>query len=377
MKEEIKSEDVREIIVKTEDELRDLIDSILTRKHGTGWEDISQIGWSNTKRADLEGVKKSRMEKFPDKTHSNRLLDYGYIHHFIYLIAKNKDLFKPIFSNIDRTLQLMGILAENRNILMHSKIDVEEHQKYLCLGICGLLNQNYEKWKKGYRSKAKKWSCDIRASQQKSTLQVDAEKLIDESIQKIVEVIKNKVNGTVSENVENDITKIIIRHNQNTTKIGIGKLAVGNFSSHGEYWIKNISIHTDDFDLIDEFLRENNIKYWTFGWHIPDGLDAITAIENIESIRKMKHSGSQSFVDGKLVGKGIQHYFENNENRIVRVDIMGGIGVPTTITLVSDKIPPDGGFTNAHNVFSPDEILTIMYGERTPNHVRKLIDNSF
>lgn len=377
MEEEVKSDDVREIIVKTEDDLRDLIDSILTRKHGTGWEDISQIGWSNTKKADLEGVKKSRMEKFPDKTHSNRLLDYSYIHHLIYLIAKNKELFKPVFSNIDRTLQLMDILAENRNLLMHSEIDVEEHQKYLCLGICGLLNQNYEKWKKGYRSKAEKWSCDMRVYQQKSTLQVNAEKLMDDDIQKIVEVIKNKVNGTVSENIKNDVKNIIISHNHNTTEIVIGKLTVGNFSSYGEYWIKNISIHTDDFDFIDEFLRENNVKYWTFSWHILEGLDAITTIENIERIRSMRHPGSQGFVDGKLVGKGIEQYFENNENRIVRANIMGGVGVPTTITLVSDKIPPDGGFTNVHNVFSPDEILTIMYGERTPNHVRKLIDNSF
>jgi len=34
------------------------------------------------------------------------------------------------------------------------------------------------------------------------------------------------------------------------------------------------------------------------------------------------------------------------------------------------------GFTNVHNVFSPDEILAICYGERTPLAVLKLLDQA-
>ena len=140
------------MITKTEDGLRDLIDSVLTRTYGTKWENDPQIGWSNDKKRDLEGRRKDRQLKF---------LYYGYVYHLNYLIEKNDLVFKLELDNIRKVTTYLEILGENRNLLMHSD-DVDEYQKYLCLGICGYLQQIIKKWKLGYKRKAKRWEADIR-----------------------------------------------------------------------------------------------------------------------------------------------------------------------------------------------------------------------
>ena len=127
---------------------------------------------------------------------------------------------------------------------------------------------------------------------------------------------------------------------------------------------------------MDELLQINNFRYRVFRWIIPEGLDAITTIHNIEKIRETHHSGSQTLENGKLTGMSINHYLKNGKNGSIRVDVMGGIKHPTTITLVFDGASPETGFMSAHKTITPDELLTIMYGDRTPNQVKRLIDEA-
>ncbi|MCH7562069.1 MAG: hypothetical protein IIC67_12060 [Thaumarchaeota archaeon] len=160
--------EIREEIVKLEDSLRSMIDTVMNRNHGTEWENDTTIGWSKSKKTDLEGVKKSREQKMPDQIHSARLLDYGYIYHLKYIIEKNPKLFKSIFPNFERTMELMEILGENRNPIMHTD-EIEDFKKQLCFGIIGTINQSYEHWNKGYRNKSKGWLVEHRLYEPKST----------------------------------------------------------------------------------------------------------------------------------------------------------------------------------------------------------------
>ena len=173
--------EIREEIVKLEDNLRRMIDIVMNRNHGVEWEDDPTIGWSKTKKADLEGVKKSRKGRMPDQVHSARLLDYGYVYHLKYIIEKNDKLFKPIFSNFNRTLELLEILAENRNPIMHTN-DIEGYKKQLCFGIIGTINQQYEHWNKGYRNKAKGWLVEHKLVESKSMDKQTTEQRFGEKI---------------------------------------------------------------------------------------------------------------------------------------------------------------------------------------------------
>ena len=366
--------EIREEIVKLEDNLRSMIDTVMNRNHGTGWEDDSTIGWSKTKKADLEGVKKSREERMPDQVHSARLLDYGYVYHLKYIIEKNDKLFKPIFSKFNQTLELMEILAENRNPMMHTN-DIEDYKKQLCFGIIGTINQQYEHWNKGYRNKAKGWLVEHKLIESKSTDKQTTEHKFEEKISQINENMKN-IGFTIKDTSKDEERIIEFKKNNGEISIKVGKTSVGDYGEYGEFWRKNLTIETEDFQLMDELLQINNFRYRVFRWIIPEGLDAITTIHNIEKIRETHHSGSQTLENGKLTGISINHYLKNGKNGSIRVDVMGGIKHPTTITLVFDGASPEKGFVSAHKTITPDELLTIMYGDRTPNQVKRLIDEA-
>jgi hypothetical protein len=51
----------------------------------------------------------------------------------------------------------------------------------------------------------------------------------------------------------------------------------------------------------------------------------------------------------------------------------GGVSKTTNITLVYDDGEPNLGFINAHNTFSPDIILSILYGEIPKKDMTELI----
>ncbi len=375
LKENIKIEDTRNMITKTEDRLRDTIDSILTRKHGANWENNSQIGWSKGKKQELESRLKNKQSKFPEHTHSTRLLDHGYIYDLKYLIENNEPVFISELGSVKKVTTYLEILGENRNSLMHSD-DVDEYQKHLCLGICGYLQQVAEKWKLGYKRKAKRWEADIRLSQLESMgkdiAKNEAQRLADAMIQKL----KLKATGLVTEKIENNQAVYEIPINKCKLLIRISKPTRQDHSKHGIFQSVNFHLSSESFELISDTLAELPYKNWTFTWIIPKGLDAIFTIDKIQQIRRIRASGSMSYSGTELIGRRMEFYLQKNEERTVRADIGGGKNHPTKITLVFDGAGPNDGFTNAHTIFSPDEILTICYGERTPIGVLKLLDEA-
>ena len=375
LKENIKIGDTRNMITKTEDGLRGIIDSILTRKHGVNWENDSHIGWSKRKKQELENRLKNKQSKFPEHTHSTRLLDHGYIYDLKYLIGKNESVFISELGSVKKVTTYLEILGENRNTLMHSD-DVDEYQKHLCLGICGYLQQVVEKWKMGYKRKAKRWEADIRLSQPESmgedTAKKGAQRLADVMIQKL----KLKSTSLVTEKNDNNQAVYEIPINKGKLLIRISKPTRQNHSERGIFQSVNVHLSSESFELISKTLAELPNKNWTFTWIIPEGLDAIFTIDKIQQIRRIRTSGSMSYSGTELIGRRMNFYLQNNEERVIRADIGGGKNHPTKITLVFDGAGPNGGFTNAHDIFSPDEILTICHGERTPIEVLKLLDES-
>ena len=80
--------------------------------------------------------------------------------------------------------------------------------------------------------------------------------------------------------------------------------------------------------------------------------------------------------NGQII-TGASYYIFNDEQKTIRVDIAGAEGSSGRITLVDDSSVLDKGFVNAHSVFSPDLILSIIYGETAKNTVRELVKASY
>ena len=153
--------DLRELIIKTEENLRDLVYSVLTREYGMKWELDPQLGWSNDKRKTLERRLEGRRKEFPTKKNPFRLIDYCYILDLKQLITKNDKHFKVIFSDLKKYFLFFDELGKHRDPIMHGTNVLEEHEKDLCRGICGEFNAVIGRWRNGYARKIFSYSCDM------------------------------------------------------------------------------------------------------------------------------------------------------------------------------------------------------------------------
>ena len=111
---------LRELIIKTEEDLRDLVSSVLSREYGSSWGNDPAKGWSKNKKQELEHRLKLRQEEFRTKSISTRLIDYCYILDLKELIKKNERIFKIIFHDWNRMMTFFDELGKFRNPPMHS-----------------------------------------------------------------------------------------------------------------------------------------------------------------------------------------------------------------------------------------------------------------
>jgi hypothetical protein len=149
----------QDCITKTESELRYLINSVMTDKHGASWLSNSTVGVKDyTQRINRQQDEIKKLASGPAITAN--LIDYCYIHELEEIIEKNwKNIFGSIFPSRDRTTQMLEIRSEYRNTIMHGRDILLPHQKHLCLGIGGELLRIVEKWRIGLRQNVKYYEC--------------------------------------------------------------------------------------------------------------------------------------------------------------------------------------------------------------------------
>ena len=72
-------DNTKECILETEKGLRNITNAVLRREYGPGWEHNPNIGWSKSKKKDLENALNNTRTKFSHEEHSMRFIDYSYI----------------------------------------------------------------------------------------------------------------------------------------------------------------------------------------------------------------------------------------------------------------------------------------------------------
>jgi hypothetical protein len=99
----------RECIIKMEEELRYLIDTIMTDKHSASWlANASALGPDGYYK--LVNRQQDDIKKFPNNpVKATNLIQYCYIHELKEIIDKNwVSAFSGIFPSKDRTLQMLS-----------------------------------------------------------------------------------------------------------------------------------------------------------------------------------------------------------------------------------------------------------------------------
>jgi len=359
------SNDTRKIIIITEEKLRDLVHAVMTREYGIDWEEDPTKSWKKEKQVQLKNNMNNRKKEFPTKQVPSRLIDYSYIMDIKTIITKNDSIFKSIFQPWDELMGLFNILGKYRNPEMHSTTILQDHERKLCEGICGKFNEIIEHWKKGYLRKTQSYSCDYlfdvledndadAASRKALT---DANSWLDGIKQQSLEVIGN-------ENIPGRGKALVIKFKEGVAKI---TLPITTRQYYGNY-TQSARIHvvSDKLDVLDKIISLRNKKYWCLTW-IVEELDVAKIVSRIFELEGKTPPNNRS---------DFQRYIISDGNLKIRVDLQHGESNLTRINLVFDGGDIGKGFLKAHENFSPDVILSMLYHEIQPIEIRKWLDKS-
>jgi len=359
-------DDTRKIIISTEEKLRDLVHSVMTREYGTNWEEDPTKSWKKEKQTQLKNRMEDTKKEFPTKQLPNRLIDYSYIMDLKTVISKNEKIFKPIFQPWNELMGLFDILGKYRNPEMHSTTLLQDHERKLCEGICGRFNEIVEHWKKGYLRKTQSYSCDYLFDVLESNDADAANKKALAEANSWLDNIKQQSLGVIgNEDIPGRGEALIIKFKEGTAKLTIPKTTR---QYYGEEYSQSGRIHvvSEKFDVLDKIISVGNRKYWCLTW-IVDGLNVSKVVSRVFELEgKTPPTNEGSF----------QRYIMSDGNLRIRVDLQQGQSNLTTINLVFDGGEIGKGFLKAHEIFSPDIILSIFYHEIQPIEVRKLVEES-
>jgi len=358
-------DDVRETIIDTEEKLRDMVHSVMMREHGPSWEDDSTIGWSKSKKEELQHRMAKRKEEFPTKQLSDRLIDYGYVLDLKNIITKNEKIFKPIFLDWKESMFFFDTLGKYRNPPMHSTTALQNHEKSLCVGICGKFNEITDHWKKGYLRKTKSYSCDYMFDVLEGNDPDAANKKALADANSWLDKIKQNSLGVIgTEDIPGRGEALVIKFKEGIVKITIPKTTRQNYND-GYCQSGRIHVVTEKFDVLDRVIELGDKKYWCLNWMTSD-LDVAKVVSRVYEIEGKTPPANQT---------DLEKYIIHDMPLRVRVDLKQDLSNMTRIDLVHEGGMGEG-FRSAHEIFSPDSILSMLYREISPIEIRKLVERA-
>jgi len=365
--------DVRSLIIKTEEDLRNLISSVLTREYGHDWENDSMKGWSKKSKEQIEYTLKHRKEDFPFKTISNRLIDYCYILDLKDLIEKNDKLFKPIFNDWSRFMTYFDDLGKYRNPQMHSTTATLPHEESLCIGICGEFKQIVEHWKKGFSRKILSYSGNLNFDVLEKGNELEEQKQVIQLANNWIDKIKSLSNDTIETITTDQGESLVIKLKEGKVSIRLPKVTRSYNGSYAQ--TAGIYFETESKDVLNKIISVGQHSYWHLEWIMTDVLDVHSMISKIEENTGNSVSKSGSGLHPNVMWQSFDHYFSSGKKR-VRATISSIDSTKSKIGITCDDAMFDNGFTKAHDVFSPDSVLSIVYGEIPSKKVQEMIKQS-
>lgn len=363
----------RDKIIQTEEKLKEIIDKILTKSKGSGWDKDPDLAFGRQKREEIAKRIADKREKFPSQKFSDRLLDHVTILDLKLIVEKNKDEeeLNKLFPSIKRGIELLGILGEHRNLIFHHEKEVKDFQKHLVSGVSGYFDDLIENYETGISKKVNQWSFEIYLKEDERIDTQKAKQKVLEVAQTIGLTIANKVDTPEKITVEPNQKYIFLVKNSRV-EVGFSNFTRGSGNTDGQFFQRmNVVIQTEDFELLKQLIKDIGMKYWLAKWVLRN--NAMDTLHIIQSIKNLTgKSGS-----GLNVHKGNVRLHESIERTIIDTDSLkiwatlgGGPDIPTTIQI--RFIDGDNKFVNVFDNFNPDMILKIMYGELSPAQIQEI-----
>lgn len=363
---------VKDCINETEAQLRDLISTILSLKYGYNWES-NPSGLSPKVLEKLTQKKQEEEKKFPHQKVSDRFIDYSDITNLKEPIANNWNDFSSIFLSKDKILLYLDELQKLRNPEMHARPELLPHQKHLALGICGEIMLAIENWHKGFTHKPKSYLVWLQfpvypTNGGEEEAQVQARTRAEEWLE--------KVKGSLG--AQFDKKESITEHTSGLLRTPHGhvksKLSwrYRGFDGSSYFRAADVFLETQSLKALDEVIKAGDHPYWSIRYVLQTDLDLSIIYNRTQELtgRSPSSSGSIKYGDGPTILTNIEYTLLPR----LRLSLERGHSAGGSISLTYDLAHTKKGFMKAHEIFPPQRLLSILYGEVTPAMVKQLLD---
>ena len=344
----------------------------MTGLHGLGWERNPQVGFHEDEIRVFEQRKKDDSDKFLNQPISDRLLDYTYILDLLRVISDNWSAFAPIFHSRDTTIFYLETLNKFRNPVVHVRQVLLEHQYHLILGICGELLQYFDRWRAGYRHHIKSYSCEFRFLAFPAGDDLNPEAEASHKAREWTKKIENLSSKPVTQRNDGVFgTEKLIRLSSGQARISVPK----TIPQHDDksYWASIIQAEVHTKSSLNDILKEGEHPYWALYWNMRENIDVNALVSEINDLTGLAPISMDIAPVDRILSA---EYSIPLENRKIRISITNGTsrGASASLGLIPER-SQDVLFL-AHEIFSPDDILSLLRGELSLPEFRAMAKRS-
>ncbi len=257
-------ENAKQCILDAEQNLRDLLSTLMTDKHGPDWQSSSS-GWPERERLALVRRQADEQGKLPHQELSTRLLDYSNLLDLKVLLERHWDIVGSVFISKDQTLVMLDKLNTLRNPEMHGRPGLEIHQRHLILGICGELLLAIHAWRSGYKHRIKSYSCGFKFSVYEDDLSTEDPQVLSKQLGlKWLNGLQHRINDASlskdSESVDSEsyLLRLPLGHVR-------AKLSSNYRGNDGRcYRSTDITLTSSNLDALKSIMDGGDQPYWIF-----------------------------------------------------------------------------------------------------------------
>lgn len=367
---------VKDCINITEQQLRNVISIILSRKYGSDWEYSSPI-WNDEMRKKLETTQRQDQGRRPYQIVSQRLIDYTDLVDLQDIIDHNWNLFDNIFRSKKTLASRFDDLLTLRNPEMHGRPDILVHQKHLCLGVCGEILQAIDHWRSGYEHAIKEYAVQLRFpvyEENKDQINVIEEAKL--CSQKWLKDVCGKIGlilHTLLADENTEVYRAVFQHTH--AKIDVTWNYRGN---DGRFFdAADVLISTSNLSTLHQILKAGEYPYQVLIWTLRDDLDpSIVAARILEHSGKKPISSSAVRAGDTIILNHAEFRIDSSNEHPIRITLSRWQpNEDARLCLIYDG-SVNTGFYEAHNVFSAKDILSILYGETPFWKIKQMINQA-
>ena len=370
------TEQTKDCINHTEQQLRDLISTVLSRSYGPNWEYSSSV-WNDEIRGQLEERRRADQGNRPYQVVSQRLLDYSDIVDLRSIIERHWNLFSGVFQSKQRIMHRFDDLQTLRNPEMHGRPDILPYQKHLCLGVCGEILAAVDYWSYGYEHAIKEYAIGLRFPVYvENEDEANAQRAAYSLAQQWLENVRSKLKVNLRDLYSDDDTKDLqLAFEHKHVKIHM----TWDYKGYdGRYFrAADVEITTTNVSALGQVIEAGDHPYWVLRWTLKDDLGVSTVVSQIlERTGKGPESSTSIQIGDVSFLSHAEFWVSEGQGHNVRVTLSRWqSNADATICLIHDDVT-SFGFYRAHEVFSVKNVVSILYGEIPYGQVRHLLEQA-